>query len=800
MKKIALIVGIISVAIIAFQLSLMRILSVIQFHHFAYMIISVALLGFGAAGTFLSIFRERAVKYFDTVIFLASFFCSVTILLSTVLIHYLRFEPFLIFWEFSTATSLLLFYIAILLPFFFGAVVICLSFMKYSEYIGEIYFYNLFGSALGGVCTIGLMWWLDPLTLPYTVALLSLVSAFLSFKYFHLNRKYVLPLSLILIIIIYGFVNPITLRVSEYKSLSKTLNIPDAKIIDERISPMAKLTTVESSVLRYAPGLSYSFTGEIPVQVGLFSDGEWVGTILKDNIVEKTDFLNSTTSALPYYLFRRDTLHPEVLVIGAGTGTEIRLASQNGAKRITGIELNPQVIEIAEKYLKISDGGFGGADINFIAAEGRGYLNQVEQKYDVISIPILEGWTASVAGMYSLYENYLFTVESINLMVQRLNDGGILAITCWLNIPPRHAIKLFATLVEAAEKMSIKNPEKHITAIRSWGTATLIFKKSPLNASEISAIRKYCDDKYFDAIYFPGISSEETNIYNQLDDDYFFKSAVSILSNNKKDFYDEYIFNVQPSSDNKPYFSHFLKLKSFKYLSDVYSKESVSNVAFLELGYVVLYITFFQIVGISILLIIVPLLFFKKKVPTSEKFRTLIYFAGLGIGFMFIEIVMIQKFILFLSHPIYSVSVVITSLLLFAGIGSWFSHKIFIPRRRKLQIIIVSLVVITLIYNFILPMIFNSLIHFPFIFKYIVSILLIAPQAFFMGMPFPLGLKKISENSATLVPWAWGINGCLSVVSAVTAPLIAMEFGFNAVILIAAISYAGVAVVGNKFK
>ncbi|MBU2635930.1 MAG: hypothetical protein KJ963_02425 [Bacteroidetes bacterium] len=800
MKKIALIVGIISVAIIAFQLSLMRILSVIQFHHFAYMIISVALLGFGAAGTFLSIFRERAVKYFDTVIFLASFFCSVTILLSTVLIHYLRFEPFLIFWEFTTATSLLLFYIAILLPFFFGAVVICLSFMKYSEYIGEIYFYNLFGSALGGVCTIGLMWWLDPLTLPYTVAFLSLVSAFLGFIFFHLNRKYVLPLALLLIIIIYGFVNPVSFRVSEYKSLSKTLNLPDAKIIEEKISPMAKLTTVESSALRYAPGLSFGFMGEIPVQVGLFSDGEWVGTILKDNIFEKTDFLNFTTSALPYYLFRSDTLRPNVLVIGAGTGTELRLASQNESKDITGIELNPQVIEISEKYLDLSSAE-NITNIRMIAAEGRGYLIQIDQKYDIIAIPILEGFTASVAGMHSLYENYLFTLESISLMIKRLNDDGILAINCWLNIPPRHAVKLFATLVESAGQTNIKNPEKHIAVIRSWGTVTLLLKKSQFSEDEINAIRKFCDDNYFDAVYFPGISGDQTNIYNQLDDDYFYKSAIGILSDKRNDFYDEYIFNIEPASDDKPYFSHFLKLKSLNYLTEVYGKESVSNVAFYELGYVVLLITFFQIIGISILLIIIPLLFLKKeRFTVGEKLRTLIYFAGLGIGFMFIEIVMIQKFILFLSHPVYSVSVVITSLLLFSGIGSWFSHKIFITSRHKHKIIIGSLIAITLIYHFILPVVFESLIHFPLYFKYVVSILLIAPQAFFMGMPFPLGLTKLSENLATLVPWAWGINGCLSVVSAVTAPLVAMEFGFNAVILIAAFSYAGAAIVGIKFK
>lgn len=775
MKRTAFAIGIISVSIIAYQIALMRILSISQFHHFAYMIISVALLGFGCSGTFLSAFRKKALQFSDEITFLSAVFCSISMIAGLYVFNHIDINPFLILWNITEGLPLLVFYLLIFIPFFFGAVVICLAFMKYSENINIIYFSNLIGSAIGGIIVLGLFFIFEPKEIPGMLALLPLLAG----AVVYLRKKYSFVLILFNVLFIaFNFVYNNGLNISEYKSLSKTLLLPDTKIISEKVSPLGKLTVVSSPALRYSPGLSLSFTGDIPTQLGLFSDGEWVGAIsCKTN--DEIDYLNYTTSAIPYLLKQNS----EVLVIGSGTGSELQLALQNNAAEITGIELNPQVIDLLQRNSPI----LNNENINIIIGEGRGVLSQLENKYDIITIPILEGFASSAAGMYSLHENYLFTVESFEAIIERLKDDGIFAVTSWINTPPRHSLKLFATLVQALENNGINQPENKIAAIRSWGTVTIFVKKDKINSDDVLKIKLFCEEKYFDACYYPGISEDESNIYNVSEPDVYFQSAQKILFSNGKQFYTDYAFNIEPPTDDKPYFSHFLKLTNLVYLIETLGKESVT---LYEYGYVILIITLVQIVVLAILLILVPAIFLKKEaIQINVKLKTLLYFSGLGIGYMFVEIVLIQKYILFLSHPIYSVSVVIASLLFFSGIGSYFSAKLSKLSGSSLIIIINLIIALSLIFFTALPTIFSSLIHLNITLKYIISFLLIAPIAFCMGMPFPIGIKKLAVNYSSLIPWAWSINGFLSVISAVLVPIIAMESGFKVVIIFAVLGY-----------
>lgn len=775
MKRTAFAVGIISVSIIAYQIALMRILSISQFHHFAYMIISVALLGFGCSGTLLSVYRKKALQFSYEITSLSSVFCSVSMVAGLYVFNHVDINPFLILWNITEGLPLLVFYMLIFIPFFFGALVICIAFMKFSENINIIYFSNLIGSAIGGIIVLGLFFFFEPQKIPGMISLLPLLAAVVVYP----SIKYSFFIILFNVLFIaFSFVYNNELIISEYKSLSKTLLLPDTKIISEKVSPLGQLTVVSSPALRYSPGLSLGYTGEIPTQLGLFSDGEWLGAISSSTDGE-IDYLNYTTSAIPY-LLKHDA---RVLVIGSGTGSELQLALQNNAAEITGIELNPQVIDLLQQNSSI----LNNEKINIIIGEGRGVLSQLENKYDIITIPILEGFASSAAGMYSLHENYLFTVESFEAMIEHLKDDGIFAVTSWINTPPRHSLKLFTTLVQALENNGIIQPEYNIAAIRSWGTVTIIVKKDKINSGDVQIINEFCDEKYFDEFYYPGISEDESNIYNVLAPDIYFQSAQKILFSDRKQFYSDYAFNLEPPSDDKPYFSHFLKLTNLFYLVETLGKESVT---LYEYGYVILIVTLVQIVVLAILLILVPVFFLKKEaVQVGVKLKTLLYFSGLGIGYMFVEIVLIQKYILFLSHPIFSVSVVIASLLFFSGIGSYYSTKLSKLSDSNLIIIIILIITLSLIFFTALPTIFSSLIHLDMTLKYIISFLLIAPIAFFMGMPFPIVIKKLAVNNSSLIPWAWSINGFLSVISAVLVPIIAMEFGFTFVVIFAVFGY-----------
>ncbi|MDI6802676.1 MAG: hypothetical protein QME58_02370 [Bacteroidota bacterium] len=748
------------------------------------MIISIALLGFGASGTFLHFIRDKIFKNFETAIFWACLACSSWMVLSIFVLHFIHFDPFLLIWDLTKLWTLVIFYLMIMLPFFFGAIVICSSFIKYSEQINKIYFFNLFGSAFGGIGVLVLMFYFEPFHIPEIVALVAFIATVLSFSMLKMEKKFVTPLVLNSGIIFLGWVLPFEIQTSEYKSLAKTKHLMDAKIVDEKFSPFGQLTTISSTVLRFAPGLSLNYTGEIPVQTGLFSDGDWVGGIIQSDSNKDFSFLKYTTSALPYQLVKSG----DVLVIGVGTGTEIRTALQNGNFNVDGVELNSQVTEISKV-------NFPKEKVNIIIGEGRGYLNQTKMRYSVIAIPILEGFSSSAAGIQSIFENYLLTIESFKLMLSKLSEEGILAISVWTNYPPRHSIKMFAALVESLEESGIKNPSLHIAGIRSWSTATLIVRKTPFTSNDIDNIKIFCEKNSFDPIYYPTITDKEINRYNQVEEDLYYKSALKILSAEQRKFFDEYNFYIEPPNDDKPYFSHFIKFKSLPYLREILGNESV---AFMELGFFILLLTLIQIVLISFILIIIPLIFLLKEENTrNSKFATLIYFGGLGSGFMLIEIVFIQKFILFLSHPIYSVSVVITSLLLFSGIGSYYSTIFLKNVSKKLQFILILIIITAAGYSILIPGIFNYLVHLPVVIKYLISFLIIAPIAFLMGMPFPIGMSLLARRCSNLVPWAWGINGYLSVVSAIAAPLLAMEFGFQVVIVIASIMYL-VALISNQ--
>ncbi|MBI4549119.1 MAG: hypothetical protein HY707_14135 [Ignavibacteriae bacterium] len=858
MRSTSLALALVSSAIIAYQLSLMRILSLIQWHHLAFMIISVALLGFGASGTFLFLFRRTITKHFEVALFIALLACSLAMMLAPYALQVISFDLYLIIWDTRQIWLLFILCFVFFLPFFFGASAIGMTLMHYAEAVHSLYFANLIGSAIGGLVAIGLMFLLHPIDIPPAVALLAISAALVTIP---LIRKKIGELHIVLKTVfatlvigtfamtILSWVFPLHLTMSEYKSLSKTLLLPDATTIQEKTSPMGVINVVQSSVLRYAPSLSLAFQGEIPTQLGVFVDGEWTGTIINQDQSKHIHFLDYTTSSLPYKLSN----NPTVLVVGAGTGTETQLALQQEARQIAGIELNPQMVElIKDDFADETRGLYNRPTVEIMTGEARAFLSQTNRMFDIISIPLMEGFSASAAGMHSLFENYLFTVESFSLMFDRLTDSGFIAATVWMNHPPRHSMKLLSTLIEVLRRKEINSPALHLVGIRSWGSVTLMISKIPFPDETLQKIKTFCETNSFDPIFYPGLTEEHTNQYNQLEHDFLFDAARELLFENEKAFYEKYPFYVKPATDDQPYFSRFLKLQNIPAFFELLGKEFIT---FMDWGYVVLLATLTQVTGLSLLFIIIPLLFMKRKnihdtsesqrperhpVPTksgsgskpgnpvqmlnqvpqsgmapqpliqhdvvvkegiasihrSKTLRTFLYFSGLGFGFMFIEIVLIQKFILFLAHPIYAVSAVISGLLFFAGLGSWFSNRI---STKIFRLSLVSIVVLGLLYGIVLDDVFSLLSSIPLWLKYTISLIIIAPLAFLMGMPFPTGIAALSKRASRFVPWAWGINGCSSVVGVVLATFVAIEFGFGVVIAVASLCYGIVYVVGNDF-
>ena len=787
----------ISFSILSYEILLMRVFSITSWSHFAYMIISIALLGFGASGTFISLLQTKLKKHFYSFFTLFSLLFSLSLWLCFVLSQKIPFNPFLIVWYKRQYLYLMEYYLLLFIPFFLGASCIGLSFSQLGQKINKIYFSNLLGSGSGALGVIFLMYLLSPTSILLLITGVAFLSTLIS-SLCLIGKTGTHPLFLILFslvsLLFFSIFSP-KLNISQYKSLRVALNLPQAKVLKEVSSPLGLIDVVESPTIRYAPGLSLNFKGEIPPQLALFTDADSMSAITNfQNELSNLRYLDYISSALPYHLLDK----PEVLIVGAGGGGEVLTALYHGAALVNAVELNPQVVNLVkDEYAEFSNRIYSHPLVRVFIKEGRGFIQSTRDEYDLIQIALLDSFSASSAGVYALSESYLYTKEAMREYIRHLSPEGILCITRWLKMPARDGIKLFATAVESLEESGMGDPSSHLIFIRSWATSTLLIKRSPFTPLQIKRARDFCRERLFDFIWHPGIESGEVNRYSILPEPYYYQAAQGILSEKREDFYRSYLFYIKPATDNSPYFFHFFKWRSLPHLLKTMGKQWIP---FIEWGYIVLVATLLQAIGISIILIILPRFFLKKvRNPARGRLPIFSYFLSLGAGYMFVEISFIQKFTLFLSYPIYAVAVVIAGFLFFSGWGSYLSERIHIKGLSNVSLAVGVIIIISLIYLFYLDRIFSLFISYRDAVKILLSLLFIAPLAFFMGMPFPLGLTRVSSKVASLVPWAWGINGCASVISTVLATLLALSIGFNLVIVIALSLYTLAAVSLARF-
>jgi hypothetical protein len=478
---------------------------------------------------------------------------------------------------------------------------------------------------------------------------------------------------------------------------------------------------------------------------------------------------------------------PEVLILGAGGGADVLLALHNGAARVDAVELNPQMTKlVTDTYADFAGHLYDDERITVFTAEARGFVVRSEKQYDLIQVALLDSFGASGSGVQALNESYLYTVEAIQEYLEHTAPGGVLAITRWLKLPPRDNLKLVATVLEALREMGVAEPERRMAMIRSWNTSTLLVRNGEFPADDLAVMREFARSHSFDTAFYPGMPASDANRFNRLDQAYLYDGISALLGDQADDFVERYKFYIAAATDNKPYFFHFFKWNT---LPEVMALRHRGGASLIEWGYLILIATVIQGAIAGAVLILLPLSRIKRSWPQGTGTRMGAYFFALGLAFLFVEIAFIQKFILFLSHPLYAVAVVLSGFLIFAGLGSAYSPRLaqrLEPHRHSpVTVAVAGILIVSLIYVTLLPMLFDVLIGLADGIKMAVSVVLIAPLAFCMGMPFPIGLKRLADNAPDFIPWAWGINGFASVMSAALATLLAIEFGFTAVVLLA---------------
>jgi hypothetical protein len=785
-------IALLSAGALAYEVLLMRLFSIVQWHHFAYMVISLALLGYGVSGTFLSLAQGWLLRRFNAAFCINLGLFGLTSVACYLLAQRVPFNPEAVLWDLRQPLRLLTMYLLLATPFFFAANAVALAFIGFRGQIARAYAADLLGAGLGSLSVIALLLLEPPLPALGIIGALGLVSLLVAVWQLRLARRALWSAAAIALTLALAVATQqAKLELSPYKELSQILRINGTDIVTETSGPLGLLSVVESKQvpLRHAPGLSLMAQDEPPAQVAVFSDGAGMTVINDGNAAPASyRYLDQLTWALPYHLLTPG----KVLVLGAGGGTEVLQARQQGVAEIDAVELNSQMIELVRgPYGDFSGQLYSQPGVRVYAAEARGFVASGANRYDLIQLPLLDSFATSSARLYALNESYLYTVEALTTFIEHLNPGGYLAISRWINLPPRDTLKLFATAVTALEQAGIAEPGERLILIRGWQTSTLLIKNGTVTAGEAEAVRQFAAERAFDVCWFPGIQAQETNRYNLLEEAYFYDAARTLLGPEREQFLEHYKFNLTPATDDQPYFFQFFKWRT---LPEILGSRDRGGMPLLEWGYLVLVATLAQALIASVALILLPLVVLRRRSArqgTTHKGRVLVYFSAIGLAFFFIEMAFIQRFILFLHHPLYATSVVLTGFLVFAGMGSAFSRRLAQANRQRQGVgaAVLGIAVVSMFYLLSLEPLFEQLLAWPIAAKIAVTLILIMPLAFCMGLPFPLALDRLGRVSPALIPWAWGVNGCASVVSAVLATLLAIQFGFHTVILAAVMLY-----------
>lgn len=775
-------VALLSASALATEILLSRAFAVVHWHHFAYMIISLALLGFGASGTFLALAHRRLLRRFATGYLANLALFAVLVIAAPLLARALPFQAEALLWDPWQPLWLVLLYLVLATPFFCASNAIGLALIAFRGRAGRVYAADLLGAGLGSAIVLGLLYWLWPESLLKLIAAAGLVATALGAWELRTRvRPWLAVAGLGLLALITLPTDVLRFEPGPYKGLSQALLVEGTRVTLERSSPLGRVSVIESPTvpLRHAPGLSLVATGEPPEQRGVFIDGDNLQAVTAASAdAARLAFLEQGTAALPFRLATPRT----VFIPGAGGGLEILRAVHFGAERIDAVELNPQLVGLLREDFRDYTGGLlERPGVTLHVGDARGFLAEhPERRYDLIQMSLTGG--AGTGGLGGLNEDYLHTVESFRLHLARLAPGGFLSITRWAQVPPRDALKLIATLVEALEAEGVRDARDRLLVIRAWQAVTVLVKNGRVTADEVRRLREFCDALSFDLAWFPGIGPADVNIYNQLPAPWYYEGVRALLGSGRAAYIAAYPYDIRPATDDRPYFQNFFRWST---LAEAWRAKDRGGMALLEAGYLLLVATLGQALLAGAVLIVLPLAVFAPLGRTIRRvrWRVFAYFAGIGLAFLLVEIAFLQKLVLLVHHPTVAFALTLATFLLGAGAGSaWSSRVPPANSRRALGIAVAAIPVLGLVCGFAFDGLAEALASWPTAARALLAAALLAPLAFCMGMPLPLALRELDEP---LVPWAWGINGCASVVSAALATLLAVDLGFRAVLLIA---------------
>ena len=803
-------VMLLSASVIALQLGLMRALSLTRYYHFAYLVISTALLGFGASGTCLALTFEKLRRNLLQWSLLCYLFYLVAIPVCLTIAQRLPLDVQYIFYGGKQLALLLLHNLLVFVPFFFAAVIIGIALAVFRSQATIVYGANLLGSGIGGIGALALMLLVRPTDLPIKTTALACLAALL---WMISNpaclsprvRWHTLALgaagTACLVVSLVAGPEP---RIDQYKTLAHFLRLEqqgDATRIASRYGPRAQIDVYSSPSVHVTLFAGLGATALPPDQLSVLLDGQLAGSVFAIDRAEEAAIMDHTPQSVPYRLIEK----PRVLLLGEVGGANVWLAQRFGAASITVVQSNPQLLALLKGELRDTGGAvFQDQSVSVVNRHPRLFIEQTREQFDIIQIVTAEGMPAGASGLHSLNEDYLLTVEAFARCYERLSDVGCLSISRGIQMPARDNIRIFATSVAALQKAGVVHPGRHLLQRRNYLAVNTTFFKTPVTEARLASFLSACDDLLMDVDYCPGVKALDLEPINEIpgppngEPSYYSHAAQEILFGDSAAFYRSWVYQIEPALDDRPYFNNFFKWRSIRQFIETYGSHWFRR---LELGYLVVAVTGVGVILVAFILILLPLLVLRgRRGVGPNRIPVVVHFAAIGFGFMMLEIAYMQKFTHVLGDPMYSVAATLTSLLVFAGLGSILQEKTGLTPVVRIRVASLLMLLVGGASLLVLDALMAHFVRFSVVVRFAVTVVSLFPISFFMGWFFSSAVQILKRSSQPLIPLAWGVNGFASVSAAPLALILAVSIGYSGVVLCALVCYLAAGLVSFLWR
>lgn len=764
-------VALVSGAILFSEIALTRYFSFRLWYHYAFMIISIALLGLSASATAMALARNRLSRFpAEHVLGMSSAAFGLSLVLALNLLGFLN-DRFLTQVYTAGAQAFLFiasYWVVLFVPFFFAGCALSWAIRTYAGRVSVVYAFDLVGAGLGALCASKVLYAFHPEQALSFAAVAGLLGALL---FTAGSSRRATPVWVVcgvgLVLAVGSYFQQGSLLgadVTQSKGLAQDLYANGGRIIATRPNTNGRVDATTGAVRRFAWGVGGNYQGDFPEQIALRIDGDALTAVTRyDGDFSKWGFSDYMPSTLPYRIGRPK----RVLLIGPGGGLDVVNAVNRGAESVTGVEINARIIELVKgEFNEFAGGIYHDPRVEVIHSDGRNFVENTRERYDLVQLTLVDTFAAIASGALSLSEDFLYTEEAFRAYLRTLSPDGMLA----LGRTQPETLSLLA-LLHAATADEPDDLASHLFMAdhpEILHSLIVLYKRSPLTSEEIARGMTFVSEAQLRLVYAPGHEAESHPEIVR-----FFRAP------DRDAFIANYPTDIAPESDDRPF---YFRASKWSALLGTY-QPGRGNVLII-LGVAVLF---------AFGLIVAPLSLTERDAVRGHELH-LAFFALIGLGFIVLELGLMTKFVLFLGHPVRSLSVTLFSLLVFSGLGSSASRALLgsasaavSARRRALPFL--ALIILGVAYGLWLDDLFAGWMGMSLSVRIAIAVALVAPLGFAMGIPLPLGLALLADEREELVLWAWGLNGAASVIGSVGCIALAHAAGYTSTFLAAAICY-----------